>query len=200
MAAIPHNNALLKKYKAQGLVMIGVCTSDRGQEIFAANARKHGIEYPAARDPELKTSKSWAVQYYPTYAVIDRRGIVRIVGLEPSHVEAVVKKLLAEPQSPRQRQVTRRSKVQASGSKKRSSHFVPIALRDSSASPDPPQSILPNHGNSMRIELPNGVVVQLTGDLDGQRLGDVIIAAGQIRRDLPGATSHGLSQHEVLSC
>ena len=97
MAAIPHNNALLKKYKAQGLVMIGVCTSDRGQEIFAANARKHGIEYPAARDPELKTSKSWAVQYYPTYAVIDRRGIVRIVGLEPSHVEAVVKKLLAEP-------------------------------------------------------------------------------------------------------
>ena len=110
------------------------------------------------------------------------------------------KKLLAEPQSPRQRQVTRRSKVQASGSKKRSSHFVPIALRDSSASPDPPQSILPNHGNSMRIELPNGVVIQLTGDLDSQRLGDVIIAAGQIRSALSGATLRGLSQHEVLPC
>ena len=110
------------------------------------------------------------------------------------------KKLLTEPQGSRRRQSTRMSEVQASGSKKRASHFVPIALRDSSASPGPPQSIVPNHDNSMRIELPNGVVIHVAGDLDGQRLGDVIIAAGQIRSDLPGATSHGLSQHEVLSC
>ena len=52
----------------------------------------------------------------------------------------------------------------------------------------------------MRIELPNGVVIHVAGDLDGQRLGDVIIAAGQIHRVLPGTTSHGLLQHEVSSC
>ena len=97
MRAIPHNNELLKKYKDKGLVIIGVCTSKNGQEIFAANARQHGIEYPAARDPELKTEKAWAVHYYPTYAVIDRKGIVRAIGLQPQHVEAVVQKLLAEP-------------------------------------------------------------------------------------------------------
>jgi thiol-disulfide isomerase/thioredoxin len=97
MRAIPHNNALLKKYKAQGLVIIGVCTSSRGQETFAANAKQHGMEYPAARDPELKTQKAWGVSYYPTYAIIDRKGIVRIVGLQPQHVEDVVEKLLAEP-------------------------------------------------------------------------------------------------------
>lgn len=28
MAAIPHNNELLKKYKEKGLVLVGVCTSD----------------------------------------------------------------------------------------------------------------------------------------------------------------------------
>src|SRR5690349_11071829 len=77
MEAIPHNNALLKKYKDQGLVIMGVCTSDSGQETFAANARKHGIQYPAARDPELKTEKAWAVHYYPTYGIVDRKGIVR---------------------------------------------------------------------------------------------------------------------------
>ena len=97
MKAIPHNNELLKKYKGQGLAVIGVCTSSRGQEAFAVNAKEHDIQYPAARDPELKSEKEWAVHYYPTYAIIDRKGIVRVVGLQPHHVEEVVKKLLAEP-------------------------------------------------------------------------------------------------------
>jgi len=99
MAAIPHNNELLKKYKDQGLVIIGVCTSSHGQENFVANAREHGIQYPAARDPGLKSQAAWAVHYYPTYAVIDRKGILRAIGLQPQYVETVVKKLLAEPAS-----------------------------------------------------------------------------------------------------
>jgi thiol-disulfide isomerase/thioredoxin len=97
MAAIPHNNELLKKYRDQGLVIVGVCTSSRGQEKFAANAQEHGIEYPAARDADLKSQAAWAVHYYPTYAIIDRKGIIRVIGLQPPHVETVVKKLLAEP-------------------------------------------------------------------------------------------------------
>jgi hypothetical protein len=52
----------------------------------------------------------------------------------------------------------------------------------------------------MRIDLPNGVVIHVADDLDGQRLGDVIIAAGQIHSVLPGATSHSLLPHEVSSC
>jgi len=87
------------------------------------------------------------------------------------------KKLLTEPQGPRQPRSTRRStqrtKVQALAPEKRASQFVPIALRDSSASPGPRQSIASDHGNSMRMELPNGVVIHVAGDLDGQRLGDV---------------------------
>ena len=96
MKAIPKNNALLKKHKAKGLMLIGVCTNKRGQETFESNAKQHSVEYPVARDAELKTEKAWAVQYYPTYAVIDRKGIVRIVGLKPENVEKVVEKLLAE--------------------------------------------------------------------------------------------------------
>jgi thiol-disulfide isomerase/thioredoxin len=97
MAAIPHNNEMLKKYKSQGLAIIGVCTNRRGQDVFESNAKEHKIEYPVARDAELKSEKAWAVRYYPTYAVVDRKGIVRAVGLQPQHVETVVKKLLAEP-------------------------------------------------------------------------------------------------------
>jgi thiol-disulfide isomerase/thioredoxin len=97
MAAIPHNNELLKTYKGQGLVIVGVCTSGHGQEKFATNAKERGIEYPAARDAALKSEKAWAVHYYPTYAVLDRKGTVRAIGLQPQNVETVIKKLLAEP-------------------------------------------------------------------------------------------------------
>lgn len=96
MRAIPHNNELLKKYKDKGLVIVGVCTSSRGQEIMGENAKEHGIEYPVAHDPQQVSAKAWAVHYYPTYAIVDRKGIVRVVGLQPDHVEEVVKKLLDE--------------------------------------------------------------------------------------------------------
>src|SRR6185436_10979801 len=96
IAAIPHNNELLKKYKDKGLVIVGVCTSSRGQEKMDQVVKDRKIEYPTARDAKLKSEKAWAVSYYPTYAVVDRKGIVRIVGLQPDNVEKVVKKLLEE--------------------------------------------------------------------------------------------------------
>jgi thiol-disulfide isomerase/thioredoxin len=99
MAAIPHNNEMLKKHKDQGLVIVGVCTSSRAQEKMNQNAKDRGIEYPTASDPDLKAEKAWAVHYYPTYALIDRKGIVRVIGLKTPNVEEAVKKLLAEKAS-----------------------------------------------------------------------------------------------------
>ena len=96
MAAIPHNNELLKKYRDQGLVLVGVCTSGRGQEKMEQTVKDKGMQYPTARDPQLKSAKAWAISYYPTYALVDRNGIVRIIGLQLDHVEPVVQKLLAE--------------------------------------------------------------------------------------------------------
>jgi len=98
MAAIPHNNELLKKYKDKGLVIVGVCTSKQGQESMAQTVKNRNMQYPTARDPQLKSENAWQVHYYPTYAIVDRKGVVRIIGLQPAHVEAVVKKLLAEPE------------------------------------------------------------------------------------------------------
>src|SRR5438105_8206954 len=42
MAAIPHNNELLKKYKDKGLVIVGVCTSNRGQERMPQTVKDKG--------------------------------------------------------------------------------------------------------------------------------------------------------------
>ena len=110
------------------------------------------------------------------------------------------KKLLTEPQGPRRRRSTQRTEVQASGPQKQASLFVPIAVRDSSASLSPPQSIASGHGLSMRIELPNGVVIHVSDNLDAQRLGDLILATGQIQSIHADMTTRNLLQHEVLSC
>jgi thiol-disulfide isomerase/thioredoxin len=96
IAAIPHNNELLKKYKDKGLLIVGVCTHSKGQEKMATVVKDKGMEYPTARDSDLKSQKAWGVNYYPTYAVVDRKGIVRIVGVKTGNVEKVVKKLLDE--------------------------------------------------------------------------------------------------------
>lgn len=40
LAAIPHNNEMLKRYKDKGLVIVGICSSSRGQEKMASVARK----------------------------------------------------------------------------------------------------------------------------------------------------------------
>ena len=53
--------------------------------------KKHLI--PHGERPQLKSQNAWAVHYYPTYAVVDPKGVVRVIGLQPEHVEKVVQKL-----------------------------------------------------------------------------------------------------------
>jgi len=105
------------------------------------------------------------------------------------------KKLLAEPQGARRR----RSAVPASGSKKRTSQFVPVAVRQPGMRSDDSSPTASSHDSIVRIEFPNGVVIHVSDTLDGQRLGDVIIAAGQVPCVPSGSTLTG-SLHEVPSC
>lgn len=94
--SIPHNNEVAEKYAKDGLVFVAICTAN-GQEAMEKIATEKGVKYPCVKDPKQKSAKAFEVQYYPTYAVIDRAGKVRAIGLKPDKVEEVVKKLLAEP-------------------------------------------------------------------------------------------------------
>lgn len=96
LAAIPHNNELAAKYKDKGVVFVGVCGSTRGQEKFEDTAKAHNIQYATARDENNTSAPAFRVMWWPTYAFIDRKGIVRIIGVKTSHVEDVIEKLLAE--------------------------------------------------------------------------------------------------------
>jgi peroxiredoxin len=96
IADIPHNNALFEKYKNKGLVMIGICTSDEGLEDMPNQVHAKKLKYPTALDLHLASAKAWNVSMFPTYALIDRKGILRVIALRPEHLEEVIQKLLAE--------------------------------------------------------------------------------------------------------
>ena len=43
-----------------------------------------------------RSAQACRLKYWPTYLVVDHKGIVRACGLQPSRVEDVVKRLLKE--------------------------------------------------------------------------------------------------------
>ena len=95
-AALPENAALDKEYAEKGLVIIGVHDSQRGSETMEQVASGSGVDYPLAIDDGGKSVKAYNLGFWPTYAVVDRKGILRAIGLQPGHVRKVVEKLLDE--------------------------------------------------------------------------------------------------------
>ncbi|MBI1304231.1 MAG: redoxin domain-containing protein [Phycisphaera sp.] len=97
MQAIPKNIEMVRDLGPQGLTFLGIHDANRGGNRMKDTADKTGINYPLAIDAGGKSARAWNVSFWPTYAVVDRAGIVRAIGLQPQHVRSVVEKLLAEP-------------------------------------------------------------------------------------------------------
>jgi thiol-disulfide isomerase/thioredoxin len=97
MAAIPENVELMKKHEDDGLVFIGVHDSNAGFDRAAQVVKEKKINYPVAKDVSGgKSASAYQVQFWPTYVVIDREGVVRAAGLMPQNVSKVVEMLLKE--------------------------------------------------------------------------------------------------------
>lgn len=96
MAAIPENVELVSRHKDDGLVFIGVHDANAGFDKAAGVVRDKKINYPVAKDKGGKSTKNFNLQFWPTYVVIDREGMVRAAGLIPSNVSKVVEMLLKE--------------------------------------------------------------------------------------------------------
>jgi len=96
MNTIPHNVEMVRNHERDGLVFLGVSTS-RGWDQVPQTIKQKRINYPIAEDVEGRSAKAWNVSFFPTYAVIDRKGTLRAIGLLSTSVGRVVEKLLAEP-------------------------------------------------------------------------------------------------------
>ena len=101
VAAIPKNVKMYDKYKGKNVTIIGVHDARRGSERMPQMVSSKKINYPVAVDKKDSTgngvsTRAWNVSFWPTYAVIDHKGIVRASGLLPNRVEDVVKALMDE--------------------------------------------------------------------------------------------------------
>lgn len=93
------------KYRARGLKVVSVHTpelaSERDLNNVKAEVKKLGITYPVLVDTQMKNWKAWGVQYWPTYFLVDRQGVIRAKGEGEIHEskaewEAKIDSLLKE--------------------------------------------------------------------------------------------------------
>jgi thiol-disulfide isomerase/thioredoxin len=110
---IPKINALHRKYKERGLVVIGLTEFEgtaEGRDVTRAEEsaylrrfkRRQGVEYGFAVEDGKETALAYGVSSIPTAVLIDRRGRVRYLTVSSNDSEAevlasMVRKLLDEP-------------------------------------------------------------------------------------------------------
>lgn len=95
MAAIPENVEMVEELKGKPFAFVGVHDSQNGWSQASKVVKDNKINYPVAKDSG-SSAKSYKLQFWPTYIVIDHKGIVRAAGLIPSNVKSVVEILLKE--------------------------------------------------------------------------------------------------------
>ncbi|MFI5297943.1 MAG: TlpA family protein disulfide reductase [Polyangiales bacterium] len=99
-ASFPKVDALYRKYKAKGVVVIGVNEDEDGGDI-AGFVDDTGATFPIALDKNQKVAESFGVEAMPSTILIDKSGVVRFVhdgshGDEDKEIEKEIKKLLAD--------------------------------------------------------------------------------------------------------
>lgn len=102
VAQIPKLKALHEKYAKQGLVILGVHSSN-GSKAMPAFVQQRGLEYAFAVDSTGALSKSINLKFYPTYFVIGPEGKVRVAGADGLKLEEIVDELIkgAKPADPK---------------------------------------------------------------------------------------------------
>ncbi|HYL55172.1 MAG TPA: redoxin domain-containing protein [Gemmatimonadales bacterium] len=83
-----------RKYRDQGLTIIGIHTPefppyagehDKGN--LARALARQGITYPNAQDNDRHTWDAYGIEYWPSFVLIDKRGIIRYTGYGEFHLD-----------------------------------------------------------------------------------------------------------------
>ena len=103
LRTLPYVKAWEEKYRADGLVVIGVHAPEFAFERSEQNVRKAvsdlGITYPVALDNDFKIWRSFQNEYWPAHYFIDRKGMIRHTHFgegEYEESEKTVRNLLME--------------------------------------------------------------------------------------------------------
>lgn len=92
----PDVNALQKKYRKKGLVVLGI---DALQNAGKANefVRKFGLSYKAVPDEQGQIRDAYGINALPVHVFIDRRGIIKLYRMgemNKTEIEAAIRSIL----------------------------------------------------------------------------------------------------------
>ncbi len=100
---LPYKKAWDEKYRAQGLVVLGVHTPELSFEKDVENVRKavkeYNIKYPVAIDGDFANWNRYNVWAWPTWFIVDKEGYIRYTHVgegDYAGSEQVIQELLAE--------------------------------------------------------------------------------------------------------
>jgi cytochrome c biogenesis protein CcdA/thiol-disulfide isomerase/thioredoxin len=103
LRSLPYVNAWAKKYRDQGLVVIGVHAPEFAFERDVNNVTKAvhdlGIHYPVALDNDYAIWRGFNNQYWPAHYFVDAKGQIRYHHFgegDYAHSEQVIQQLLSE--------------------------------------------------------------------------------------------------------
>jgi len=98
-AASPKLQEMHTNLKAKGLMVVGANAGERVKDGSSARAyvKEHGYSYLFTYNND-SLFESVGTQGYPTFVLIDRKGVVRdvVLGFQESKIKATITKLLAE--------------------------------------------------------------------------------------------------------
>jgi thiol-disulfide isomerase/thioredoxin len=82
-----------RRYRPEGLTLIGIHTpefppyaGEHDKSNVAKALVRQGITYPNAQDNDRRTWDRYAIRYWPSFVLIDRRGRIRYEGAGEFHV------------------------------------------------------------------------------------------------------------------
>ena len=103
LRTLPHLEAWDKRYRKDGLVIVGVHTPEFAFEHVVSNVRgaahRLGVRYPIAIDNRYGTWEAYGNQYWPAEYLIDRSGHVRHAHFgegEYDRTESLIRELLSK--------------------------------------------------------------------------------------------------------
>ena len=109
--SFPWLNAVERKYRSRGVVVVGVHTPELPQESeparVIAKTKEFGLDHPVMIDNDSAYWRALDNHYWPVWYVVDAHGVIRTVVVGEAHagdqraraVEAAIDALLAEPTS-----------------------------------------------------------------------------------------------------
>ena len=103
LRALPYVKAWYEKYRAQGLIVIGIHAPEFAFEKDLRNVRREvrnlGLSYPVAVDNDYALWRAFGNQYWPAHYFVDAKGDIRHTHFgegEYDESERVIQQLLAE--------------------------------------------------------------------------------------------------------